>query len=241
VKRDFTPIWGVEAAIFYTPSTATPSADHWVLALLDDADQAGALGYHDVSPTGQPLGKAFVRTTLAAGDTFSVTVSHELLEMLVDPEINLSAEFDDATGAPSKFYAYEICDACEDDPLGYEIEIPAGWVGAGQKILVSDFVTPAWFEPEAVSSATFDFQKHISASFQILKNGYIGVLDLADLAAGWQQSINSADPRIRAKVRPYVGSRRMRRMIRRRDWLKSTYKTHAPAAIAAGPIGGSSK
>src|SRR5579863_7935977 len=136
VKRDFTPIWGIEAKIFYTPTGKQPSADHWVLALLDDADQAGALGYHETSPAGQPLGKAFVRTTQQAGDQISVTVSHELLEMLVDPDINQAAEFDDASGNPSIFYAFEVADAVEDDSLGYNITIPAGWPNAGATVLV---------------------------------------------------------------------------------------------------------
>jgi hypothetical protein len=240
VNRDFTPLWGIQAQIFFTPSTDAPSPDHWVLAILDDADQAGALGYHDVTPAGQPLGKAFVRTTQAAGDTFSVTVSHELVEMLADPEINLCAEFDDADGSPSKFYAVEACDACEDDPYGYLVTIPAGWVGVGQQILVSDFVTRAWFEPKASSGTQFDFQKKITAPFQILANGYIGFLDLANLAAGWQQDVTALrDAKALMKARPHLGSRRLKRMLGKKNWVTSTYKAGVHSAIAAAPIGGS--
>jgi len=66
VQRDFAPAWGTMARIWYTSSGKNPTASHWALALLDDTDQAGALGYHDITPTGQPLGKIFVKTTLAA-------------------------------------------------------------------------------------------------------------------------------------------------------------------------------
>lgn len=211
VRNDFLPAWGVDAAI-------TPVARHhipagsWVLAFLDDADQAGALGYHDLTPTGLPLGKAFVKTTLADGGQISVTASHELLEMLGDPDINLTAEVDDASGVPAKFYAYEVCDACEDDPLGYQI-------GGVQ---VSDFVYPAFFESfRKPNSTQFDQMKHITAPFQILPAGYLSVLDLGNLSAGWQQITQDKRGSIR---RPHVGSRRERRRTNRRFWNLSEFK-----------------
>ncbi len=41
--------------------------------------------------------------------------------MLADPNINLSA-FVQNTNTAGTLYAYEICDACEDDSLGYMID-----------------------------------------------------------------------------------------------------------------------
>jgi hypothetical protein len=232
MKRDWVPIWGIDAEIFYTPSGAHPSADHWVLALLDNADQAGALGYHDVTPTGQPLGKAFVATTLADGSSITVTLTHEFWEMLGDPDINLTAEFDDASGNPAKFYAYEVSDAVEADALGYQVVIPAGWAGAGTSILVSDFVTPAWFE-SFNKVGPFSFGKHVSAAFELAPGGYIGFLDLANLAQGWQQqTARTTGPTERMRQRPYEGSRRSRRAIPRKDWVRSTYAPGAEAIIA---------
>src|SRR5579863_6200667 len=102
VSGDWFKAWGSFAQLFHSKTTdPNPPSDHWVLGIFDNSDVAGALGYHDVTPTGQPLGKAFVSTTIADGGTFSVTVGHELLEMLGDPDINLTAEFDDASGNPS--------------------------------------------------------------------------------------------------------------------------------------------
>jgi len=51
--------------------------------------QPGALAYHDLTPDGLPVSKVFVRTTLKDGELVSVSASHELVEMLVDPGINL--------------------------------------------------------------------------------------------------------------------------------------------------------
>ena len=57
VQRDFAPLWGLPGAVvFYGGSLVPPPAYAWQMAVLDDADQAGALGYHDLTATGQPLG-----------------------------------------------------------------------------------------------------------------------------------------------------------------------------------------
>ncbi len=233
VSRDFFPIWGTNALIYYTPKGFNPSADHWVVGIFDQSDASDALGYHDVTPTGMPLGKAFLGPTLAQGSQISITVSHEILEMLGDPDINLCAEVDDKQGRPSKFYAYEVCDAPEDDQFGYTIDTD------GQSVLVSDFVTPAWFEGFR-TTGPFDFRKKISKPFELLPGGYIGFLDLGNLQAGWQQQFARAvslDVKAAAKAfalaRPRPGSRRARRSLPREHWITSTYKPNDNAALAA--------
>jgi hypothetical protein len=40
---------------------------------LDDADEAGALGYHDLTKDGQPISKIFVKTTLARTASWSAS------------------------------------------------------------------------------------------------------------------------------------------------------------------------
>jgi hypothetical protein len=59
------------------------------MVFLDDADQPGALAYHDPTPDGLPQAKVFVKTTLENRNLVSVSASHELVELLVDPAINL--------------------------------------------------------------------------------------------------------------------------------------------------------
>ena len=72
--------------------------------------------------------------------SWTVTLSHELLEMLADPWINWCAQGDDG-----KIYALEVCDAVEADRMGYEID----------GVLVSDFITPSWFEPTHADRVDF--------------------------------------------------------------------------------------
>jgi hypothetical protein len=200
VSRDFAPLWGVDAQIAFYPRGKQP-ADAWWLAAFDTSDQAGALGYHDVTPKGLPLGKAFVGSDIQAGYSPSVTISHELLEMLGDPEIDMAVQIGTST-----WYAYEACDACEADALGYQIN----------GVLVSDFVTPQWFRSNG--TAPFDFGKHLKKPLQIAKGGYIGIWTAH---GGWTQK--TAEGHVASHLdRARVGSRRERRRTPREQWVPSS-------------------
>ena len=219
VSNDFCSEWGIDATLeLLTKSQKTP-AGAWLVGVFDDADQAGALGYHDLTKTGQPLGKVFARTTINDGGLWTVTFSHELLEMLGDPNINLCA-FDEAN---RRLYAYEVCDAVEADQLGYKI-------GA---VTVSDFVLPGWFEPTHVSKGEkFAFKSNVKKPFQLEPGGSISYFDLD--GGGWQQLTARTQPsdarRMSAATtpaapwtaRPRVGSRRERRRLPKNQWLLST-------------------
>src|SRR5436305_9085324 len=118
VSRDFAPVWGVDANLTFYGQGQNVRSGSWWLVALDDSDQAGALGYHDLTTEGLPLGKVFAGTDKKLGYIWSVTASHELLEMLGDPDINLTV-FVQPSGDRGRLYAYEVCDACEADGFGY--------------------------------------------------------------------------------------------------------------------------
>jgi hypothetical protein len=209
VRRDFAPVWGVDADLAFVPSHGSPAPGAWWLVVLDTSDQAGALGYHDLTKEGLPLGKVFAGSDIQDGYSWTATASHELLEMLGDPDINLTAAVESSNHAP-KFYAYEVCDACEADQYGYKIG----------DVLVSDFVYPAWFESFRKKGSTqFDFGKHLSKPLQLLPGGYIGVYDPTS-GRGWTQVTAENEPHGYA-ARPRVGSRRERRRTPRDQWLAS--------------------
>lgn len=210
VDNDFGPAWHTGAQLEFVPSTEKPPSGAWVVAVLNDSDQAGALGYHDLTPDGLPLSKVFAGTDRQYNQKVSVTISHELLEMLGDPWINLTAQSDDG-----KFYAWEACDAVEADELGYEIG----------GVTVSDFVTPHWFGHGA---GPVDFKAQITNAFQLATGGYISIFDPAS-GQGWQQAQAPAPTKPAAAQlihsRPRIGSRRERRFVGRANWVASTYKT----------------
>src|SRR5262249_6943586 len=72
--------WGVGCEL--VPALTIP-AGAWGLVFTDTADQAGALGYHDLTPAGLPLGHVFVQTSARNREPTSVVASHELAEMLL--------------------------------------------------------------------------------------------------------------------------------------------------------------
>jgi hypothetical protein len=205
VDDDVRSTWGYAAHLVPVPKGGKPPANAWVLAILDDSDQAGALGYHDLTPNGlQPVGKVFAATDKRYGAEVSVTASHELLEMLGDADINESA-LDPKTG---RLYAKELSDAVEADALGYEID----------GVLVSDFVLPDYFSPQfAGKGKLLSFKGHVTEPFSLAKGGYLSFLDLGNLKAGWQQVTAEGDPTNgrAAGQRPVdilPGSRRHRRI-----------------------------
>ena len=154
VDNYIVPVWGTPAKLIRSTDFVK---DSWAMIFLDDADQPGALAYHDLTPDGLPLAKVFVRTTLENHDLVSVSASHELVEMLVDPAINMMTTGPD----PKTMYAYESADPVE--ALNFEVN----------GIRLSDFVYPAYFEQfRKAGSAQFDQMNQVQKTFQILPGGY---------------------------------------------------------------------
>jgi hypothetical protein len=213
VSRDFAPAWGIDANLTFVAKGGQPAAAAWWLVILDDADQAGALGYHETTTQGLPLGKVFARTAQQDGVNWTVTASHELLEMLADPEINLTV-FVQHTNTTGTLYAYEVCDACEADQFGYEIS----------GVAVSDFVYPAWFESFRTPGSTqFDQQNHLKGHLPLLlPGGYIGAFDIGH-GRGWHQVTAMRHEPVQGmrRVQAPQGSRRDRRAISRDQWRRS--------------------
>src|SRR3954469_12476309 len=154
VNQHVAPVWGTPAKLVKTTGFVK---DAWAIVFLDNADQAGALAYHDLTPEGLPLSKVFVRTTIQNGDLVSVSASHELVEMLVDPAINLMSTGPD----PKAMYAYESADPVE--ALTFNVN----------GIPMSDFVYPSYFEDfRKAGSVKFDQMGKVKRPFQILSGGY---------------------------------------------------------------------
>jgi hypothetical protein len=214
VLRDFAPVWGIDANLVFVPKGATPAAGTWWLSILDDTDRAGVLGHHDLTPDGLPVGKSFAGTDKHYGHSWTVTASHELLEMLADPDINLTV-FVHAVQGDGKLYAYEVCDPCQDDSFGYDID----------GVTVCDFVYPTYFQTfRQPGSTRFDhlgkLQKPVP---EVLDGGYISAYDVNG-SAGWHQvAAATVDPLAnRALIRGRTSSRRERRRLPRSQWVHST-------------------
>jgi hypothetical protein len=153
ITNCFAPFWGTPATITAVKEIMQES---WGLVFLDDADVANALGYHDLTPEGYPLSKVFVKTLEQSGESVSVTASHEIAEMLVDPGVNMW--YSDNAG---QLWAGETADAVEEQDFDID----------GYRM--SNFVLPAYFEPfRAPKSRKFDFMGRVSHPFEIMPGGY---------------------------------------------------------------------
>jgi hypothetical protein len=214
VDRHVAPVWG-------TPAKLVKSADFvagaWAVVFLDDADQPGALAYHDLTPDGWPLSKVFVRTTLENGDKVSVSASHELVEMLVDPAINMMTTGPD----PKVIYAYESADPVEE--LSFDVN----------GLPMSDFVYPSYFEVfRKAGSSKFDHLDKVRKPFQVLSGGYQIVFKNGQ----WSQVHGSAPRPLfgsKAKEKRFVREdRRGHRSELRGKPLKRTSKKEIAEAIA---------
>jgi hypothetical protein len=150
----FLPVWGYPVKLYNTKK-ARPS--DWLFIYFDDADEAGAEGYHDLTHRGQPVSKVFVKTSLEDNVPVSVTASHELFEMVIDPIANLWAEATSRTQ-----YGYEMCDPVEEDTFMVD------------GIEMSNFLYPSWFEPFKHRRGTkFDHLGKLKKPFSMTKGGYV--------------------------------------------------------------------
>lgn len=183
VDQHVAPVWGTPAKLIKSTDFVK---DAWAMVFLDNADQPGALAYHDLTPDGLPLSKVFVKTILAdpRNGPVSVSASHELVEMLVDPAVNMLTSGPDLQTS----YAHENADPQDDVILyesanemtfyAYESADPVEEVTFKVNgVDMSDFVYPAYFEafrePGAVK---FDHENKVRRPFQILAGGYQMIL-----------------------------------------------------------------
>src|ERR1700722_20358402 len=151
--KQFLPVWGFPLELYNTDS---PSSSDWQLLYVDNASSAKGLGYHKLSHDGQPVAFVFVQDSIANDEPVSVTASHELFEMAVDPIANLWAN-----SRKGVLYAYEVCDPVEDESFVFD------------GLQMSNFVYPAWFEPYRHQSGTrYDNLGLIKRPFGLSRGGY---------------------------------------------------------------------
>ncbi len=155
------PVWGVSCTLRKGTGFV---AGTWAMTFTDNADIAGALGYHDLTPDGLPISKVFVKTSLYYNEPISIVASHELCEMLEDAAINMWA-----WGPNNLMYAYELADAVE------------GFSFAVNGFQMSDFVYPSFFEmfrptlsssPGINAAFKYDQMGLVKKPFQTLSGGY---------------------------------------------------------------------
>lgn len=172
VDRDFLPAWkgrATQAAISFATAADIPHLDPhcWPIFLNRHSDEPDDLGWHD-DRTSRIFSRVFVGDALKDGLNWGITLSHELLEMILDPDIVRVWQMPDG-----RLAALEACDACEADELAY-----AGVAG----IMLSDFVLPAYF---STGAGPYDFCGALHKPCPALTPG--GYMSIADAAGNFTQ------------------------------------------------------
>jgi hypothetical protein len=181
IAEDFEPYWSIGAELrLEGRSDKKPSGNSLadmrgsaVLYLWNDTDVEGALGYHDRNNRGIPYGFVFTDLARQLGEPWSVTLSHEALEMIGDAEVNLLV----AGPHPAKprqtvFHWFEMCDAVQAEI--YRVD----------GVDVSNFLLPLYFTGGEELGGRNDFLGAAHGgktlrSFGVNPGGYIGFFDPA--------------------------------------------------------------
>jgi len=176
IAHDFKPHWHVDAELRLEGSVGKKPDEERLPELRGDAiiylwngvNVDDALGFHETNAAGVPFGFVFTDLVKELGEPWTVTFSHEALELIGDPEVNLLV-VGPHPGDPNKevFHWYEMCDAVQDEK--YKID----------GIWVSNFLLPLYFTPDAESGGRNDFLSRLHKgkslqSFGINPGGYIG-------------------------------------------------------------------
>lgn len=175
IDRDFMPHWQHKVEPVHVEFAGIDDIpdlppDCWPIFLNRHSTDAGALGWHDDDPSQniRVYSRVFVGDCLRFGLNWGVTLSHEALELILDPDIRRVWRMPDG-----RLAAFEAADAVEADDLAYDI--------GGHKM--SDFVLPAYFSTS--HRGPFDFKHHLHKPCPALMPG--GYMSISDAAGNWTQ------------------------------------------------------
>lgn len=188
IQEDFEPYWSMGATLrLEGRSEEKPNIVHLVdmrgdaiiyvwdrpkedsKSLQEEAEEA--IGYHEKNFMGIPYSFVFIDVAEQLKQDWSIALSHEVLEMIADPELNLLVQGPDPR-EPEKyvFHYYEVCDAVSAEY--YEID----------GIKVSNFVLPLYFTSSDEYDGRNDFSGSVHdgktlKSFGVNPGGYISFID----------------------------------------------------------------
>lgn len=179
VKEDFEPYWSLGATLRLEGAVgAQPDKlklpemrGDAILYLTDKADVADALGYHEANFRGIPYGFVFIELCKKLEENWTVTLSHEALELIGDAQGNLLVQGPHPSIAGKEvFHWFEMCDAVQSQT--YKID----------EVEVSNFVLPLYFTTEEQEGGRNDFLGRLVKgkglrSFGVNPGGYIGYYD----------------------------------------------------------------
>lgn len=234
IAEDFQPYWSMGATLrLEGPSSElnrqAPQelrGDAIIYLWDKEADVPDAIGYHTANNLGLPYGFVFTEIAKRVGEEWSVTLSHEALELIGDSEVNILAAGPHSEHPERAVYFwYEMCDAVQAE--SYKID----------DVEVSNFVLPLYFTTDSEEGSRNDYLGRLHngkalRSFGINPGGYVGFFDPALGKDDVVTADAAADKRLQIKsslrdIRPDV---RLRRSTRYRNLNTSVIRKKKVAA-----------
>ena len=173
-SRDLAPIWNISATVDSFEKLEDVPIGYWPMIVKDGIGFSGAAGIH-LDKDRQPFA---LITSASDLDGWSLTASHESLEMLVDPfGDRLIAGDSPKEGQGRVSFLVEVSDPSEATEFAY----------TSNGILVSDFYTPRFFDPILSPSVRYSFTGAITEPRQVLSGGYLSWVD--STTGHWWQEI----------------------------------------------------
>lgn len=177
VTRDLPQFWSVQATVIALTTKKVPSGV-WPVFLVKQLPP-GEGGFH-LDKHNQPYAEVIASPS---SEGWTVAASHEVIEMLVDPNGNrlqsstaieiTAGKIRDGSGQYE--YLVEACDPCEADDYSYTI----------QGFAVSDFLTPHFYDLAVTPGTRYSFTGALTKPREILPGGYISWIDQE--TEEWQQ------------------------------------------------------
>jgi hypothetical protein len=161
ISRDFGPIWNIEATVDAFDKLDDVPVGYWHV-LLQDELPSGAAGLHKRDDNKQPF------ALVALTNNWPIFMSHEVLEMLADPQGTLTRAGNSLKPSQGRVeYLLEVCDPCQASKFAYSVN----------SVLVSDFYTPNYFDPVKSSGVRYSFSGQIGGPREVLDGGYLSWFD----------------------------------------------------------------
>lgn len=155
--RDFGRIWNIQANVSGFARLEDVPTDYWPVIVRDDINTPGAAGVHE-DKNGQPF------ALVEFAENWSLTASHETLEMLADPFGNrLVAGQSPKSHQGRVNFLVEVCDPSEDQEYAYTVN----------GVTVSDFYTPDFFDPVTAPGVRYSYTGAVKRPRSILRGGYL--------------------------------------------------------------------
>jgi hypothetical protein len=180
VTVDFTPVWDITAVVSAFSSLASMPNGYWPVVIRDEIgiNQPGA----HVSGDGQ---KPFA-LVLFTGHKWTITLSHEVLELLVDPfGTTRRTGPSPRDGEGDVEFLAEICDPCQSNECAYLVN--------GDQF-VSDFVFPSYYN--GFGMGKYSQMGSVTSPREVLSQGYVTWHNLAK-DEWWQAFDNGSGTQFR--------------------------------------------